>query len=506
MKRKIALFLIALLPNAMAGQALITLNLSQPTNPPELTLNEQGYWMETYNTAYPSLEFGLFRLTHNRNGFGGPDVGGGMSYWDGFTYCTSGDNNDYGESGSSDGWVANQWGCIAGGGIDPNSSIPFDGKVPVQQGAPYLVAYWGYWMETHGGSDPCLQVDFTDNRLYEAVGVYINNHSWPYYGNIHGDGFARPFHEGDAFILSIHGLNEAGEDIGVTVEHTLAECKDGALRQSADWEWVDLSALGTVGGLYFTMETTDADPIYGPNTAVYFCMDKLQVRSVETAGPARPTGLQGTAHETGIDLSWNVNAESVKGYNLYLNGTHQAFASAPPYTFSGLQPYTSYTLSVEAVATDNTVSEKASLVLRTTDETPPSAPTLLRGTASEYTMSLAWEASTDNVAVTEYHIYLNGVREKRVYTTDCTLTGIEAETEYLVEVEARDAAGNRSERASIRLRMQATALAPPSTDTEMPDGIYNLQGIEMRETSVSSLPPGVYILRYGNKAVKVVCK
>ena len=46
---------------------------------------------------------------------------------------------------------------------------------------------------------------------------------------------------------------------------------------SSDWEKVDLSALGEVGGIYFTMTSTDTDPMWGINTAAYFCMDKLQV-------------------------------------------------------------------------------------------------------------------------------------------------------------------------------------------------------------------------------------
>jgi len=454
----------------------------------------------------------LFSLTHILNGFGGTDVGGGMSYWDGFTYCTSGDTDDYGERGSSDGWVAQQWGCTAGGGIktDETGAVMTgnNDKALVEKGIPYLVAYWGYWIETIDAGAPCLQIKFTDGNQYQPVGIYINNHPWPYYGNIHGDGFAAPFGEGDFFKLYIHGLNKAGEDIGVAVEHTLAEFKDGALHQSPDWEWVDLSALGTVSGIYFTMETSDADRIFGPNTAVYFCLDKLQVRSPqETTAPARPTGLQSTAHETTIEFSWNAStgAAGVKGYNLYLDDVFKTFVSATQYNFTGLQPYTPYTLTVEAVANDNMLSEKASLPVQTTDETPPTMPTNLQGTViNQYSISLSWNASTDNVAVTEYHIYLNGERERRVYTLGYTLTGLDPETIYLIEVEARDAAGNRSEKASILLSTSKTTdTINVFADSETPIRICNLQGIEVKE-AVSKLPAGIYIFQYKNKTVKII--
>ncbi|MDR0798209.1 MAG: DUF4465 domain-containing protein, partial [Dysgonamonadaceae bacterium] len=85
----------------------------------------------------------------------------------------------------------------------------------------------------------------------------------------------------DYFKLIIHGLDENYEDNeGATVEYYLAKNEVGGIEnlyQSADWEWVDLSPLGEVYGLYYTMETTDMS--YGwPNTSTYFCMDKLQVK------------------------------------------------------------------------------------------------------------------------------------------------------------------------------------------------------------------------------------
>ena len=527
--------------NTQSQSDTITLNLGTPTNLAQINLNEKGYWTETYNTSeqYRWLEFGQFKFSHVLNAFGGSDVGGGMSYWDGFTYCTSGDSTDYGEAGSSDAWVAQQWGCMPGGGIktdaDGNVMTDESGKVLVQKGNPYLVAYWGYWIELMEGGAPCLQMKFTDGKQYKPVGIYIANHPWPYYGNIHGDGFAQPFtQEGDYFKLIIHGLNAAGEDTGSKVEYMLAEFKNGQLVQSPDWNWVDLSRLGTVSGIYFSMETTDADPIYGPNTAVYFCLDKLQVRSVtETTAPSRPTGLNATPTETTIDFSWTASTGSagVKGYNLYLDGVFNTFVKTTQFKFTNLQAYTQYKLEVEAVATNNTLSEKSSILVSTTDETAPTEPTNLSGTSTQYTITLAWDASTDNVAVTEYHIYLNGERQKRVYTTNYTLTGLDAGTEYLVEVEARDAAGNKSSKASIQLvtksissTVQGTTINPlirlSGSFIEIENSnanifrIFNLNGqiqssytIPEREKyriNISELPKGLYLLKAGSFTQKFI--
>ncbi|NDW08590.1 DUF4465 domain-containing protein [Dysgonomonas sp. 520] len=262
---------------------IITLDLSKTLNPTEFAIDPQkGQWTGTYDDEnYPFIEFNSFAFSHIINGMG---MG---SYWDGFTYCTSGDITNYGAVGNSDGWIANQWGCMAGGGIktDEEGNIlkNGDGEVVVEKGIPYLVAYWGHFMETYG--EHSLQTILTDGEMYEAVGVYVNNHPWPYFGILSGDGYATPFSkEGDNFKLIIHGLDENYEDNGLSVTHTLAEFKDGKLIQNDKWEWVDLSPLGRISGLYYTMETSDANPMWGPNTATYFCLDKLQVRVPITSG------------------------------------------------------------------------------------------------------------------------------------------------------------------------------------------------------------------------------
>ena len=351
-----------------AQSNVITLNLSSPTNPTKMIVNEdKGNWVETYSSDFSWIEFDLFGVTHLRSG-----MGWGSSYWDGFTYCTSGDNTNYSSSSSSNGWIANQWGCMPGGGIktDDFGYVLKDenGKVEVEKGNPYLIAYWGYFGDTV--EEPCLEVMFMDGESYQPVGVYIANHPWPYYGNMNGDGFAKPFtKEGDMFKLTIHGKDENGEYTGISVDHILAEFKDGELIQSADWEWVDLSSLGAVASLYFTMESTDADPMFGPNTAVYFCMDKLQVKPVDVnALPTVPAALTGTAEEKTINISWIASeaAQGIKGYNVYLNGELNAFVeNATEYLFENLTPETVYNIDVQAVASDNSLSDKASVVLTT---------------------------------------------------------------------------------------------------------------------------------------------
>ncbi|GAA1715774.1 hypothetical protein GCM10009745_75240 [Kribbella yunnanensis] len=79
------------------------------------------------------------------------------------------------------------------------------------------------------------------------------------------------------------------------------------------------------------------------------------------------------------------------------------------------------------------------------DTTPPSVPGGLRSTGTtSSSVSLAWNAATDNVGVTGYVIYRNGQPVTTVTGTSHTDSGLTASTSYSYVVRARDAAGNQS--------------------------------------------------------------
>ncbi|GAA1018597.1 hypothetical protein Aple_065510 [Acrocarpospora pleiomorpha] len=79
------------------------------------------------------------------------------------------------------------------------------------------------------------------------------------------------------------------------------------------------------------------------------------------------------------------------------------------------------------------------------DTTAPSVPGNLRSTGTtSSSVSLAWNAATDNVGVTGYEVYRGGTQVATVTGTSHTDTGLTASTSYTYTVRARDAAGNRS--------------------------------------------------------------
>ncbi|MCT9929008.1 glycoside hydrolase family 75 protein [Planotetraspora sp. A-T 1434] len=91
------------------------------------------------------------------------------------------------------------------------------------------------------------------------------------------------------------------------------------------------------------------------------------------------------------------------------------------------------------------------------DTTAPSVPTSLRvtGTTSS-SVSLAWNASTDNVGVTGYQVFRGGSLVTTVTGTSYTNTGLASSTTYSFTVKARDAAGNLSAASSAVSATTAT--------------------------------------------------
>ncbi|MFI0429529.1 fibronectin type III domain-containing protein, partial [Mariniflexile sp. HMF6888] len=80
-----------------------------------------------------------------------------------------------------------------------------------------------------------------------------------------------------------------------------------------------------------------------------------------------------------------------------------------------------------------------------TDTQAPTAPTLSSAAQTDTTVDLSWAAATDNIAVTGYNVYRDGVLETTLGNVlSYQATGLTASTAYNFTVTALDAAGNES--------------------------------------------------------------
>ena len=84
------------------------------------------------------------------------------------------------------------------------------------------------------------------------------------------------------------------------------------------------------------------------------------------------------------------------------------------------------------------------------DTTAPSAPPELKvAGATSTSASIAWGASTDNVGVTGYRVYRDGVEVGVATAPQFTVPGLACGRTYTLAVDATDAAGNRSQKATV---------------------------------------------------------
>ncbi len=138
----------------------------------------------------------------------------------------------------------------------------------------FAVAYYSSF-----SGEEATSIDFIDdNAEYIIDHLYIANSSYAALSMLQGDNTAKKFsfEDKDWLKITIQGFNAAGEKTS-KVEAYLADFrKSDAGGVLTDWKRVDLSSLGKVHKIQFSMNSSDIGD-YGMNTPAYFCIDDIAV-------------------------------------------------------------------------------------------------------------------------------------------------------------------------------------------------------------------------------------
>ena len=207
----------------------------------DLTLSSNSYWNGSDETGDFTSGSAVFN-----NNF--TDWGGGVTSWDGWAYSNKSDTTTAG--------YTNQYSAITGA---------------AQNGSNYGIAYIG-WTEPPS-------ITLSNASIVE--GIYVTNTTYAALDMLYGSGFSKKF-GGDAgsdedwFLLSITGKDTSGLATG-TIDFYLADYRfaDNGNDYIVDsWEYVDLSLLGVVKTLEFSLSSSDVGED-GMNTPAYFAMDTV---------------------------------------------------------------------------------------------------------------------------------------------------------------------------------------------------------------------------------------
>lgn len=178
-----------------------------------------------------------------------------------------------------------------------NTSIGVAEPYRSTSGGAYEGDNFCVWYQDWNGNN---SITFTAQTV---PGFFVNNNAYTVAAITEGKMFpARSFTKNDRLLLYAIGKKDGEVVDTVTVE--LAS--DG--RYIADWTYVDLSVLGEIDEVEFSMLTTDTGE-FGANTPTYFCLDNF--------GAEMPEGY--VAPEKGIipvqtaldEVSDGVKAEKV---------------------------------------------------------------------------------------------------------------------------------------------------------------------------------------------------
>lgn len=171
------------------------------------------------------------------------DWGGGMTSWSGFACSTKTDTLTAG--------YTNDLSVCAGKAFSGN-----------QFGVYSLIS-----------SDPEAFLVFPNDKEYVFKEMKVTNNSYAYISMRDGDAFSKQFAADDWFKLTIYGYNAAGL-LKDSVEHYLADFRNGGNYISKDWASVQLDLLGVVNKLTFKFSSSD-EGAYGMNTPAYVCIDDI---------------------------------------------------------------------------------------------------------------------------------------------------------------------------------------------------------------------------------------
>ena len=186
------------------------------------------------------------------------------------------------------------------------------------------------------------------------------------------------------------------------------------------------------------------------------------ISSAGTNLPDNITNFTGLAlTSSSVQLDWNDNptpAHNETVFEIYRSTTqgsgfalvNKTAADVLTYEDRGLLSNTTYYYLIRAINLNGAASVSNEVTVKTkNDIVAPTAPSYLRVTGtSRSSISLAWDPSTDDVAVYKYDVYVDGVKSFITSNTAVTVSGLASSQNFSLYVKARDLAGNESPKSN----------------------------------------------------------
>jgi fibronectin type 3 domain-containing protein len=195
--------------------------------------------------------------------------------------------------------------------------------------------------------------------------------------------------------------------------------------------------------------------------------EAAEVDTGDDTAPSTPTADAQLTAPDEATVTWDDATDNVAvtGYRVYRNGSliGNVDASTLSLVDGGRDDGVTYTYRVAAYdAAGNLSALSDPHSVTTPDTTAPTTPTNLKAVSSANRVALTWTGSTDNVGVTNYVVYRDGLPLATPLATDRSYTdnAPDGDTLHHYQVTARDQAGNESEKSNEVVRTLSDTTAP----------------------------------------------
>jgi chitodextrinase len=233
----------------------------------------------------------------------------------------------------------------------------------------------------------------------------------------------------------------------------------GSIKVANGSHTFEVRALDTTGTLLATNTVTAT--IVAPTTPP---------PSADTTAPSQPGNLRITsATATSVTIAWNPSTDNVgvTRYDVHRSGTRVGSPTTTSYVLNGLTCGTAYPVGVRAVDAAGNASPQTTMSITTSacsDTQPPTAPGNVTASARTTTsISLTWAAASDNTGVAGYRLYNGATVAQTTAGTTGIVGGLACGTNYTLAVDAFDASGNSSPKATVMVSTLPCADTTPPT-------------------------------------------
>ena len=247
----------------------------------------------------------------------------------------------------------------------------------------------------------------------------------------------------------------SGNDLSTLLKWDIAQIPAGSIVESAQ---IDIEVFNRSTGIYELFELKRD-----------WVESQASWNAYSSGNSWQTGGAQGT-NDRGTTAVGSIAASVTGPHSVVLNAAGiallQTWVDDPASNYGLIATGSDVTDGLDARSSEyGTATQRPKLTITYSapsgDTENPTAPTNLQETdRTTTTASLSWTASTDNVGVTEYAVYRDGVEVGTTGGTSFTDTGLAPSTSYSYHATARDAAGNESGPSGV-----VVILTDPATNT-----------------------------------------